>query len=649
VSTHILDAARAAWTSEAATGTSFYDRPTLALDGAGSDEKRAYLWFPNPIGPLGEQVLSAELRLYLANSWSGTITITAKRITETWKQRTVKWGSAGNTPAVTSTNSASVAVTNGSAGDLVTLDLSAMLEDVANGAAWYGVRLELDSGSGRLHSPLAATVTYRPQLVVDLSVLPDAPDNLRPDGDNYATEDEFPVFKWAFGSGDVNAYQAQSRVLVSYTEGDASQGDAYDSGWVTNDVSNWDPEDDVPAFADSDDLYWVVAVRDQNGLESPYSEEAHFQRQAKADLMIADPAVDDDDVEDSTPTITWYHDGASTETDQKLVRIRVYEGTGNELGDLLYERPWAAQTQDEDENGNPVGYDSYTIPSTVPSRRGDGAPIISTPNAKYAVEVAVRDSYSRPDSEYASDTRYFDYVPGTSVTAPTNLTATATPPFPYVNLAWSRASTPDYFVILRDGVAIAEVEGEDVYDSGTSYSWRDYTALPGVSYTYSVRAKTTGTGVSAAASATAVATAPVGVWLCYDAGVAGTATDIVVCILGDNRIAHALAERSETFEPLNRRDAVRIVSRIGGFHGKVSGTLSGGWQSFDIDDLLEDIETVFAQHSTDTLRLVFGKRNIGVNVGNLVIDQHPGMSGEDAMADIEFDFWQTDDFTVEVN
>jgi hypothetical protein len=648
VSTHILDAARAAWTSEAATGTSFYDRPTLALDGAGSDEKRAYLWFPNPIGPLGDQVLSAELRLRLANSWSGTITITAKRITATWKQRTVKWGSAGNVPAVTATNSASVAVTNGSAGDLVTLDLSAMLEDVADGGAWYGIRLELDSGSGRIHSPLAADVTMRPQLVVDLSVLPDAPDNLRPDGDNFVTDDEAPVFKWAFGSGDVNAYQAQSRVRVSTTEGSASSGDAYDSGWVTNDVSNWDPADDWTDAEDGTDYYWVVTVRDQNGLESVDSEEAHFARQSRGDLVISDPASDGDNVDDSTPTITWLYDDWSDNTEQKLVRIRVYDGTGSELGDLLFERPWAAQTQDEAE-GLPVGYDSYTIPSTVPSRRGDGAPIISTPNARYAVEVAVRDAYSRPDSEYVSDVRYFDYVPGTSVTAPTNLTATATPPVPYVSLAWERASVPDFFVILRDGVSIAEVEGTDVHDGSTNFSWRDYTAVPGVSYTYSVRAKTSGDGVSAAASASAVATAPVGVWLCWDAGVAGSATDLVVPILGDQRIAHALAERAETFEPLNRRDAVRIVSRVGGFRGKVSGTLSGEWQSFDIDDLLEDLETIVAQHSTETLRLVFGKRNIGVNVGGLVMDQHPALVGDAAMADIEFEFWQTDDFTVEVN
>lgn len=647
MSTHLLDAGKAAWTSEANPQQTYSDRPTLALDGTGADEKRAYLWFPNPVGRLGDSVLSAALTVYLANEWAGSTTVTVERITQSWKQNAIKFGSAGNTPSVTSTNAATATVTSGSAGTRVEVDVSAILADVSAGASWYGVRITVDAaGPLRLHSPTSPTHAYRPTLLVDMSVDPDAPDELKPNGDTYATDDAAPLLRWAFNSSDSNAYQEESQVQITDTEGSYSTT-VYDSDWRTNDEAQWDvdADDEVAAeLADNTQFWWRVRVRDQNGQTTGWSDEATFLHASSGDLQIVDPELDDDDVADTTPTITWYTGGR----DQRQIRIRVYDGTGNALGDLLYERPWASQEQDDDTTGwgstaanpLPVGYDSFTIPSTVPNRKGNGDPIIATPNAKYAVEVAMRDRYARRDDEVVTDTRYFDFVP-TSDAAPPTLTATATGGVPYVTLEWTRASEPDAWVLLRDGVVIQELDGDVPFVSGTTYSAIDYTARPGVTYTYSVRSKTTGSGLSAAVTATDMATAPVGVWIM------DPDNDVVVPLLGQNSIDQELQETATLLEPLNRRDPVRIVGRIGGYSGVASGTIAE-WNGSTAASLLASLEDLVGQRSTDDLRLVFGVRNLLVNIGNLKVSQHPGQSGTEQMHDVSFTYWQVGGYTVDV-
>lgn len=647
MSTHLLDAGKAAWTSEAAPQQTYADRPTLALDGTGADEKRAYIWFPNPVGRLGDSVLSATLTLYLSNAWSGTNTITVERITQSWKQNAVKFGSSGNTPTVTTTNAATAVVTDGTAGLAVAVDVSSILADVAAGGAWYGLRITVDTaGPLRVHSPSTPTHGYRPTLLVDMSTDPDAPDELKPDGDSYATDEEAPIFRWAFNSSDEHAYQAESQVQITTTESDYSTP-VYDSGYVTNSEAQWDSSTDEsapPALSDNLQFWWRVRLRDQNGLTTGWSDEASFYHASTGDIQITDPELDDDDVADTSPTITWYTD----DRDQRQIRIRVYDGTGNTLGDLLYERPWTSQEQDNDTTGYgesalnplPVGYDSFTIPTTVPNRNGTGATIVDTPTAKYAVEVAMRDEYARKDGEYVSDVRYFDFVPTTDA-APLTLTAVATGGTPYVTLGWTRATQPDFWVVLRDGTAIAELDGDVPFTSGTSYEYIDYTARPGVTYSYSVRSKTTGVGLSAAITATDLATSPVGVWLM------DPAHDVVVPILGNENIGQELAETSAVLEPLNRRDPVRLVARIGGYQGSAGGTIAE-WNGSTSAAILAALEDLIGQRSTNDLRLVFGNRNMLVNVGNLKVSQHPVPSGSAAMYDVGFSFWQIGGYTVDI-
>lgn len=643
MSTHLLNGSRGAWVNEAQSTKTYADKATLRLDGTGDNEKRAFLWFPNPVGRAGDTVLSATLRVFLAEAWSGTTEISVKRVTTSWKHASVKWGSSGSNPSVSSANVATATVVDGAAHDAVDIDVTAMLAAVAAGGAWYGVRIEIDAnGPLRLLSPMATNPSRRPTLTVDITVKPDAPDALKPNGDTYATDNPSPTLRWEFSSSDENAYQLESRVQVTDEESDYTDP-TYDSGWQSNDITDWDSALDAAgemALDDGTQYWWQVRVRDQNGTESSWSDEATFIYASTGDIQIVDPEQDDDVVEDSSPVITWYTD----DREQRSTMIEIYESLGGVQGDLIYRRNWTTDLQDVLENGD-EGYDgigSYTIPTTIPNRRGDGAPIISTPGAEYQVVVSMRDEYPRRDDVYISDTRIFTFEPGDSVTAPTALTATATAGQPYIELAWERGTTPDSFVIYRDGVSKKEIDGADALVSGTSYAWVDWTAVPGVEHSYTVRAKTEGSGISDTPTADTATLAPVGIWLTYPA------QEYAVPILGVDTIGQSLAETSASFAPLNRRDAVRIVSRIGAYEGSVSGTLAE-WNGAVARSHLATLEEIFGKYSTESLRLVFGARNYRVNVGGLNVSQVPVPRGDAEMFDVSFTYWQVADFTVEVN
>jgi len=475
---------------------------------------------------------------------------------------------------------------------------------------------------------------------VDITQKPDAPDGLKPDGDGYGSADAAPIFRWAFGSSDSNAYQAESRVQVSETEGDYSIL-AYDSGWLSNDATYWDSSLDAtapPALTNLQSYYWRAAVRDQNGEESPYSDEATFKHVGTGDVQITDPAVDNDDTEDNTPTITWYTD----DLEQRQVRVRVYScvaGGGNTKDALLFERPWTTATQDDLDDGFPIGYDSYTIPSSVPSRRGVGDPIVAEASATYAVEVAVRDQYARRDEDHVSDTRYFEFVPGSAIAQATALAASIVQA--HVALTWTRASEPDFYLITRNGRVIETVDGSDAFVSGTSYAYDDYTAAPGTAYTYDVVSKE-GASTRSAAATVAITPAPVAVWL------TDPDNGVDVAILGDSDIGQQLSEISTSLAALNRRDAVRIVSRIGGYEGAVSGTIAV-WQGVSSAAALASLEDIFGTRSTARLRLLFGSRNIPVNVGGLSVSQEPSQAGASALYNVSFSYWQIGGYSVEVN
>ena len=429
MTTHIYDAGKAAWVNENMPTMTYVNTPSLSLDGQGPNEKRAFVWFPNPFTRHGDQSSGASLIFHLANAWPGANILTAKRITAPWKQKSVKWGNTGANPTVTATNAGTVTVTDGSAGQRVVMNVDNMMADVADGDAWHGVRLEIDTNQLlKLVSPDGA-IARRPRLEVSITSLPDDPDLLSPD-DVYI-DSAYPVFSWEFNSSDDNAFQQASRILVTDVEGDYSSP-VYDTGFVTNTTTSFDPstDDTPPAFAVGE-FWWTVTVEDQNGNTSDPSEEASFIREPMGDVNITDPGADDDDVADSTPTITVYSD-----FDADAIRWRLLDADDV----VLYERPWAVEDQAYEDEDSYVY--QWTVPSNVPNRAGNGDPLISEPNATYKVQVDMRDEFARPWADTATDTRSFQFVPAWADTATTALASSTINSQPWVDLTWTRGQHP---------------------------------------------------------------------------------------------------------------------------------------------------------------------------------------------------------------
>lgn len=372
--------------------------------------------------------------------------------------------------------------------------------------------------------------------------------------------------------------------------------------------------------------YWRVNTRDNDSLESGYSDTAEFQRRTYGTLAITSPAADNDDVDDNTPTIV--HTFSNRTQTLTKYELKYRNPDNNNEYDTIWTGDWQQSTAT-----------SFTIPEDV----------IHVTSGKYKVFVSVRDKYNREASDYVSTNRIFDYVPGDAgVTAPSSLTATTTAPNPYVTLAWTRAATPDGYVIERDGDIIDTVSGADVFVSGTSYQYIDYSCPPRTSVVYKVYAKTEGTGVSSAATASAVSTTPSGIWLIYGTA-AYTDTDYKVRLLGQEQVASTFAEDGETFRALNRRDPIRIVSRLGGLEGSVSGLLMAENSGETFSTYLSHLRTIIGRYAlSEECRLVFGSRNIPVVVGNFELRERPTSDGQRQAFEVSFNYWQVAEFEVEV-
>lgn len=255
--------------AQADPAASYGDLPQLHVRGSGtSQERQAFLFFPSPV-PAGATVITATLTLTpVKTGWAGE-QVTAKRITAGWSTPT--WN---DRPAVTDTNAASAI---GSGSTPIALNVAAMLGDVAGGADWYGVRLELDTDILRqVASKEASAEANRPKLSVVYSTPPPAPIDLHP-SNGLAVSPAAPALSWT-PQGEHTAFLVQ----VADDE-DSFATPLWDSGWV---VSTETQITSGHSLANLESVAWRVKTRNSAGLESPYSEAAAFSRLIQDTLTV---------------------------------------------------------------------------------------------------------------------------------------------------------------------------------------------------------------------------------------------------------------------------------------------------------------------------------------------------------------------------
>lgn len=575
----------------------------LEFSSIASNGRYAYISFARPF-PKGVTILSAKLRFTQRFAESGTFTVDLKKVTQAWTSTKMTWS---NKPSVTSTDTKSLTKASPAQYTVWEFDVTTHMQAVADGAAWYGWRLETsDTGAYRQFFSANASVSGRsvkPTLEVVYIEKPSKPTQLSPAGGR-VTALAKPVLRFDFtdaqGSTTMQAFQVQMNATNSFTS------PAFDTGTYLASVPQLDLSTTAFAgLADAETIYWRVRVQDDSGLWSSWSDATSFTRRVKPTLTIDNPPANE--IDEPTPPILWSLTGGT----QTAWQVIVKDAAGNWLHS----------------SGKTTGTDTdYTIPAGVIRWFGLGN--------EYTIEVRVWDTYQREstpgDTAYISASREVTYVFDPTTDPVTSLVAQLQLPKPVVKLTWNRSLAPDSFVVTRDGEIIkAYLEPGDAFVSGTSYQFIDYEASPGRAHEYTVKAVVNGKTSDSNPTVT-ITPESVGIWLM------DPAEDIYVQLLDADEGSWSMGEEAAVFSPLGGTKSVRVTQALRGYEGSLTGRIMEHPQSLGtVQEQEEDIWKLKSRPGR-TYTLALSDISMKVVIGNVVVAPLPN---RETIKKVSFEFW----------
>jgi hypothetical protein len=587
----------------------------LELNEASGSARRLFSYFSLPF-PIGAIVTSAKLRLWAYENWdSGTHTLTARRITESWIESGVGSLTWNKKPAFDNAVAANQNVTNFQKNQMVEIDVTAILQAAAAGSAWYGLRVVIETANTtrrKLWSSEAADPAVRPQLVVTWVTVGSPPTGLIPNGARSVSVGN-PILSWVYESAEGNV-QTQYNVQIDATSDFAVPID-WDSGWVVSGAWQSDPVAlGMTSLPDGSDKWWRVRVQDSNGNTTDWSDPVEFKRTIKGVLTMTSPAASP--IDDTSPVITHTFTGKTQESVQYLVY---------EAGKLKYDSGRIATT-----------VTSFMLPEGV----------IMLESTDYQIIIRVWDTIDRiatpGDFEYVEASRTVQYVRSGVPAAVNSITQISANNTPELVFQWSRTSRPDYFAIRVDGqyydsrVDPALVE---TTPGGNTYQYTLWNLTPRVQHTVEVEAVVLSTGTYKNSSGNPTLTVtldPRQKWL-----LAPTLGLKIPFIMEEDPSA-VIGEEGDTFFPVGRRDPVRITGGIRGYEGSLTGSIFD-YAGRTTDQYRQDLETIKSYASTIPLRLVWAKMNIGIIIGAMSIEP-----SRDKWYGVSIDYWQVSDYTFQV-
>ncbi|WP_036959189.1 hypothetical protein [Promicromonospora kroppenstedtii] len=205
---------------------------------------------------------------------------------------------------------------------------------------------------------------------------------------------------------------------------------------------------------------------------------------------------------------------------------------------------------------------------------------------------------------------------------------------PTVDIEWQRSTTPDRFVILRDGRISRTVDAEDVYVSGTTYRYRSHGSRPNWSHRYEVRAVVNGR--TSATNPDVYYAVPVeGIWLI------DRDRDINVTLMGNDEGTWSMEDDASVYTPIGSTQPVRIVNGMRGLEGSLSGALMAGFGK-TFRAMEADLYAI-KERPYQTVQLIAGDMSFEALVGNITISPSPKTRAGEVYKNVSFDFWQVGD------
>lgn len=408
---------------------------TLQIDGSASAQTRyPFIYFSRPF-PLKSQLAKGRLRIRQAQAWTGTVTVRVRLATSAWTASRVTW----NTQPAVDTVYAELTKTAPGKNTLWDFDIAGLLQRVSDGTVpWYGLRIEvLSTGSRSFYSAQYPTASYRPELEVQWSELPQAPTLLYPSGDR-AQSSAKPILRFNFVDTWGDTTLARVNVQISTSASFATP--AFDSGWVNATQPELDlNQTSYAGMAEGARIYWRVRVADGSGQESMWSTPTSIRRVAKIMPTIIHPAPAVAPalpyIEDPTPPLAWGFTGTQTAFQVLIV---------------------------DPDNPSQVFYQGAKITS---AEKGHTPPEKAIPDLDdiYRLVLRVWDNVDREatplpdgtiDQPWSEVWLDFNYNYTTTVGPVTNLQVAVSQHNPGAVLTWDRSSLPDAWAIVRDGKVV---------------------------------------------------------------------------------------------------------------------------------------------------------------------------------------------------
>ena len=592
MTTYTIASGYDSWVSSFGPTTNFGTADVITV--TASPTSIGYVYIPLPAELAGQTVSSATLTGVTAAAWAST-TVTVKLPTSAWGESTVTYNRQPTIGATAVTSSPGATT----AGQLVSLNVGTLVQAVASGQAFYGFQLTASVGISfnSFDSGLASWT-----LTIVTSDAPDTPTSLVPNGTVVGSGAPTLTCDFTDNGGLSNAMQAMN-VQISTTSSFASP--VYDqTGNTTIPVFNLasppSPATAFTAVASGTTRYWRVRVQDTDGNWSGWSDPVSFTFRTQPTITLTTPAAGV--IMDPTSSIV-----ASTSANMSAYRVQI---TANpDRTDVRYDTGRVP--------ANPLALTTISEPLPL---NWQGAQVL-VDETTYQLHIQAWDTFlnrqGTPGSPaYVESWTTFTFADDLTQTAVSTLTATQSGPSPSVTLTWTRATTPDAWLIRRDGKILDRLAPSDVTQVGTTYTWVDKHPQPWVSHTYDVRSIVNVSGVmkrSGPGPTPSITPGARGVWIRTDDG-----QEIVLDETDMNQLT--VRDRMATYKPINLKYDVDIIDSHEGVSGTVAGVAPSGLVDSTVTvDAARAVMLSIKRKPSKPVSLVFGNFSGRVLLRNITI------------------------------